>query len=160
MFNVAFAIYFGGGIMDQEDYSRVSEEDQLIRIETIEELEIKIIHFPRFNGGEATFSQIFRYFAALPNPGGWHMIFNRKHYVGHATFDELRAASAAWYKLVGETDKGRLAVTVDDNPLTVNRFETNSYFNLFPTRNHVMLDTLEEGLQWMRDQIEGRPGPE
>ena len=145
--------------MDQEDYSRVSEEEQLIRVETIEELEIKIIHFPRFNGGEATFAQIFRYFAALPNPGGWHMIFNRKHYVGHATFDELRAASAAWYKLVGDSDKGRLAVTVDDNPLTIDRFETNSYFNLFPSRNHVILDSLEEGLQWMKDRLAEQATP-
>lgn len=136
--------------MSNSDIKRASVEEELIGIHKWEDERIIMFTFPTFNGGKRTFDQVLDFFRGEDEPWKWDTIFNHLGYKGHATFDELIEFSQNWYKIVGDKDVGRLVSTIADDPLTHNRYATESYQKLFPTRGFKLVGSLDEALDFIR----------
>lgn len=127
----------------------VVENENAFTLRQYDSLDLLILDHPSRTQDDPGYAFLIEWFRAQPEPWRWHCLFYHTPWPGLTPFRIVEEFSYAWYELVGDKDKGKRVATVDNNPITTSRYATESFQNIFPSRDFCLFEDLDEGIRWI-----------
>jgi hypothetical protein len=128
---------------------KVVQFKRAFTLKVYDEVDLLVLEHPDRTQNDPGFDALYKWFSKQPDPWRWNTLFNMLPWPGITPFHVVEDFATNWYGLVGEKDLGRKVCSVDRNPVTADRYATESFQKIFPTRQFRLTEDLNEGLSWM-----------
>lgn len=146
-----------------------TEADTKLGYQICEEDKILIFTFPLKTGMRNIWNDVREIFEGLEEPWTYHTVFDREHVDGYTSFGDMLPFAEWWNATFQGRDKDLWVITISNDPIVHDRFNTGAYAQVFPHRKFAIVNTMCEaanllgGIKKMRhdssDVSEGETAP-
>lgn len=126
----------------------VYQRDPHWTIELYPSIDLIVMNSPRFDQSDPGYPFLWEIIDTLGTPWTYNAIFNLLDWPGITPFHIVDDFATRFNALMDGRDKGKRSCTVDNNPVTLSRYATKSYQNLFPNRDLRLFDNFDDAYLW------------